>query len=115
MPLLARLTHLPVIVDPSHATGRRELVAPMGVAAIAAGADGLMVEMHPRPDEALSDAAQTIDAATLRALATQAHSVRAALLAAQSRPPKKASAVLREDPPARRTPGLVRPDAVVCP
>jgi 3-deoxy-D-manno-octulosonic acid (KDO) 8-phosphate synthase len=54
------------------------------VAAIAAGADGLMVEMHPRPDEALSDAAQTIDAATLQALATQAHSVRAALLAAQS-------------------------------
>ena len=81
VPLLGRLTHLPVIVDPSHATGQRDLVLPMGVAAIAAGADGLMVEMHPRPDAALSDAAQTIDAATLRALATQAHTVRAALLA----------------------------------
>ena len=81
VPLLARLTHLPVIVDPSHATGQRDLVLPMGVAAIAAGADGLMVEMHPRPDAALSDAAQTIDVDTLRALATQAHSVRAALLA----------------------------------
>ena len=81
MPLLARLTHLPVIVDPSHATGQRDLVLPMGVAAIAAGADGLMVEMHPRPDAALSDAAQTIDADTLRALASQTHAVRAALLA----------------------------------
>ena len=87
VPLLARLTHLPVIVDPSHATGQRDLVLPMGVAAIAAGADGLMVEMHPRPDESLSDAAQTIDAATLRALATQSRSVRAALLAAQSQSP----------------------------
>ena len=81
VPLLARLTHLPVIVDPSHATGQRDLVLPMGVAAIAAGADGLMVEMQPRPDDALSDAAQTIDPATLHTLATQARSVRAALLA----------------------------------
>jgi 3-deoxy-7-phosphoheptulonate synthase len=81
VPLLARLTHLPVIVDPSHATGQRDLVLPMGIAAIAAGADGLMVEMHPQPDAALSDSAQTIDATTLRALATQARSVRTALLA----------------------------------
>jgi 3-deoxy-7-phosphoheptulonate synthase len=84
VPLLARLTHLPVIVDPSHATGHRDLVLPMGVAAIAAGADGLMVEMHPHPDSALSDAAQTIDPITLRTLATQVHSVRAALLAAHT-------------------------------
>ena len=80
VPLLARLTHLPVIVDPSHATGQRDLVLPMGLAAIAAGADGLMVEMQPRPDAALSDAAQTIDTPTLRALTTQSRSVRAALL-----------------------------------
>lgn len=80
VPLLARLTHLPIIVDPSHATGQRDLVLPMGIAAIAAGADGLMVEMHPHPDAALSDADQTIDPATLRALATQTRSVRAALL-----------------------------------
>jgi 3-deoxy-7-phosphoheptulonate synthase len=84
VPLLARMTHLPVIVDPSHATGHRDLVLPMGVAAIAAGADGLIVEMHPHPDEALSDGAQTIDPATLRALATQAQSVRGTLLAARS-------------------------------
>ena len=81
VPLLAKLTHLPLIVDPSHATGQRDLVLPMGVAAIAAGADGLMVEMHPHPTTALSDAAQTIDPATLRALATQTRNVRAALLA----------------------------------
>jgi 3-deoxy-7-phosphoheptulonate synthase len=84
VPLLARLTHLPVIVDPSHATGHRDLVLPMGVAAIAAGADGLIVEMHPHPDAALSDADQTIDPATLRALVTQAQSVRAALLATRT-------------------------------
>ncbi|HEX8035940.1 MAG TPA: 3-deoxy-7-phosphoheptulonate synthase [Ktedonobacterales bacterium] len=81
VPLLSGLTHLPVIVDPSHATGKRELVLPMGIAAIAAGADGLIVEMHPRPDEALSDAAQTIDPATLRQLVRRSHVVHAALLA----------------------------------
>ena len=53
-------THLPVMVDPSHATGRRELVIPLSLAAAAAGADGLLVEMHPRPAEALSDGAQAL-------------------------------------------------------
>ncbi len=53
-------THLPVIVDPSHATGRRELVIPLSLAAAAAGADGLLVEVHPRPAEALSDGAQAL-------------------------------------------------------
>ena len=79
VPLLRELTHLPVLVDPSHATGRRELVAPMGVAAIAAGADGLLVEMRPRPDEALSDAEQTIDPETLATLVRQSRAVRALL------------------------------------
>ncbi len=78
VPLLRELTHLPVIVDPSHATGRRELVAPLGLAAVAAGADGLIVEMHPTPDAALSDAAQTIDPAALRALVAKARAVHAA-------------------------------------
>lgn len=81
VPLLGELTHLPVLVDPSHATGKRELVLPMGIAAIAAGADGLIVEMHPHPDEALSDAAQTIDPATLRQLVRRSHVVHAALVA----------------------------------
>ena len=79
VPLLAELTHLPVVIDPSHATGKRSLVLPMGVAAVAAGADGLIVEMHPRPDEALSDGDQTIDPATLRSLVQQARAVRRTL------------------------------------
>ncbi|MCH9633096.1 MAG: Phospho-2-dehydro-3-deoxyheptonate aldolase [Chlamydiae bacterium] len=60
IPILKSLSHLPVIADPSHGTGIRSLVAPMSKAAIAAGADGLMIEVHPEPDKALSDAAQTI-------------------------------------------------------
>ncbi len=79
VPLLRRLTHLPIIVDPSHGTGRRELVVPMGAAAIAAGADGLLVEMHPEPDRALSDAAQSIDPAALRQLVRQVRAVASAL------------------------------------
>jgi 3-deoxy-7-phosphoheptulonate synthase len=61
IPVLKRETHLPVIADPSHAGGFRYLVAPLGYAAVAAGADGLMVEVHPRPDEALSDGEQSLD------------------------------------------------------
>jgi 3-deoxy-7-phosphoheptulonate synthase len=60
VPILHALSHLPVIIDPSHGTGIREMVAPMAYAAIAAGADGIMVEVHPEPDKALSDAKQTI-------------------------------------------------------
>jgi 3-deoxy-7-phosphoheptulonate synthase len=60
VPLLARLTHLPVIVDPSHATGKRWLVKPLAIGGIAVGADGVMVEVHPNPDEALSDAEQQL-------------------------------------------------------
>ena len=61
IPILKQETHLPVIADPSHAGGRRDLVAPLAFAAIAAGADGLIVEVHPRPDEALSDGEQSLD------------------------------------------------------
>ncbi len=57
---LRLLTHLPVIADPSHASGRRDLVAPMSRAAIAAGADGLMIEVHPSPEKALSDGPQSL-------------------------------------------------------
>ena len=60
VPLLHHLTHLPVIVDPSHATGKRWLVRPMALAAVAAGADGIMVEVHPHPDEAMSDGEQSL-------------------------------------------------------
>ncbi|MCF8010853.1 MAG: 3-deoxy-7-phosphoheptulonate synthase [Clostridiales bacterium] len=60
VPLVKELSHLPVIVDPSHGTGKRELVSPMSMAAIAAGADGLIIEMHPEPMEALSDGPQSL-------------------------------------------------------
>jgi 3-deoxy-7-phosphoheptulonate synthase len=60
VPLLKQLTHLPVIVDPSHAAGKRELVPALARAAVAAGADGIMVEVHPRPEEALSDGRQSL-------------------------------------------------------
>ncbi|HEV3156457.1 MAG TPA: 3-deoxy-7-phosphoheptulonate synthase [Candidatus Baltobacteraceae bacterium] len=61
---LKELTHLPVIVDPSHASGRRSLIEPLTYAAAAAGLDGAIIEMHPDPDASLSDAAQAIDCAT---------------------------------------------------
>ncbi len=58
--VLKKESHLPVFVDPSHGTGRRDLVTPMAKAAIAAGADGLMIEVHPKPEEALSDGFQSL-------------------------------------------------------
>jgi len=60
VPLIKSLSHLPVVVDPSHGTGKRDLVSPMALAAVAAGADGIMVEVHPRPEEALSDGPQAL-------------------------------------------------------
>lgn len=60
IPVVKKLSHLPVIVDPSHATGKSELVPPMALAALAAGADGFMVEVHPHPDEAWCDGPQSI-------------------------------------------------------
>jgi 3-deoxy-7-phosphoheptulonate synthase len=60
IPIVQKLSHLPVIVDPSHATGRRDQVAPVARAAVAAGADGLLIEVHCDPDHALSDGAQSM-------------------------------------------------------
>jgi 3-deoxy-7-phosphoheptulonate synthase len=60
VPVLKELTHLPVIVDPSHAAGRRDLVLPLSLAAAAAGADGIIVEVHPNPDEAVCDGPQAL-------------------------------------------------------
>jgi 3-deoxy-7-phosphoheptulonate synthase len=68
VPVLKGQTHLPIIVDPSHATGRRDLILPMSKAAIAAGADGLLIEVHPRPDQALCDGKQSLDLETMEAL-----------------------------------------------
>ena len=60
IPVVHGLSHLPIIADPSHGTGHREMVIPMARAAVAAGADGLLVEVHPHPDRALSDGAQSL-------------------------------------------------------
>jgi len=68
VPALKRLSHLPIIVDPSHATGRWRLVSPMAKAAIAVGADGLLIEVHPDPRSSLSDGAQTLKIETFTQL-----------------------------------------------
>jgi 3-deoxy-7-phosphoheptulonate synthase len=60
IPIVQRLSHLPIIADPSHGTGLREKVTPMARAAVAAGADGIIVEVHPNPDRAKSDGAQSL-------------------------------------------------------
>ena len=60
VPLIKELSHLPVVVDPSHATGRRSLVSPMAKAALVAGADGVLLEVHPDPEKALSDGPQSL-------------------------------------------------------
>jgi 3-deoxy-7-phosphoheptulonate synthase len=60
IPVVKKLSHLPMIADPSHGTGRRDKVLPMARAAVAAGADGLIIEVHDNPDKALSDGAQSL-------------------------------------------------------
>ena len=77
--LLKERTHLPVIVDPSHATGRVELVAPLARAAIACGADGVMIEMHPNPAEALSDGPQSATPEQLKEIIDSLRPVAAAM------------------------------------
>jgi 3-deoxy-7-phosphoheptulonate synthase len=68
IPLVKELSHLPVIADPSQGTGKRSLIQPVSAAAIAAGADGLMIEVHNQPEEALSDGEQSIDFNQLRTM-----------------------------------------------
>src|ERR1700678_911443 len=72
VPMAQRLSHLPVIVDPSHSGGRRDLVLPLSRAAIAVGADGIIIDVHPRPDTALCDGAQALVDSDLRELASMA-------------------------------------------
>ncbi len=73
------LSHLPIVADPSHGTGRRGLVAPMARAAVAAGADGLLVEVHTHPEQALSDGAQTLDGSEFRQLMREARAIAGAI------------------------------------
>ncbi|MBQ7198845.1 MAG: 3-deoxy-7-phosphoheptulonate synthase [Selenomonadaceae bacterium] len=76
---IKNLSHLPIIVDPSHGTGRRSMVAPMAKAAIAAGADGLMIEVHPHPEVALSDGNQSLTPADFQALMNDLNAITAAV------------------------------------
>ncbi len=79
VPLLKQLSHLPVLVDPSHGTGKWELVEATARAAVAAGADGLIIEVHPRPEEALSDGAQSLKPARFAALMQSLRPIAAAV------------------------------------
>ncbi len=79
IPLVKRLSHLPVIADPSHGTGKWYLVEPVALAAVAAGADGLMIEVHPNPDQALSDGAQSLTPANFQKLMAKVRMVAEAL------------------------------------
>jgi 3-deoxy-7-phosphoheptulonate synthase len=76
IPLVKSLTHLPVMVDPSHATGKRPLVIPMALAATAAGTDGLIVEMHPNPNEAWSDGPQSLFPEDFKKMVRQVHHIK---------------------------------------
>ncbi len=87
VPAVQSLSHLPIIVDPSHGTGKRDKVLPMALASIAAGASGLIVEVHPAPERALSDGYQSLDPAEFRELADECRAI-AGLLAS-----RRASAV----------------------
>lgn len=79
VPALHELTHLPVIVDPSHATGLARMVEPMSMAAVAAGADGLMIEVHNDPQHALCDGAQSLTPEQFRYLVTKVNKIREAI------------------------------------
>ena len=80
VPILHELSHLPVVVDPSHATGKAKLVAPMAVAAAAAGADGLMIEVHNDPAHALCDGAQSLKPEQFAELAKKVSAIREAMV-----------------------------------
>jgi 3-deoxy-7-phosphoheptulonate synthase len=79
VPVVKSLSHLPIVADPSHGTGHREMVIPMARAAVAAGADGLLVEVHPNPERALSDGAQSLYPAQFQRLMSEARMIATAI------------------------------------
>ncbi|HEY5001628.1 MAG TPA: 3-deoxy-7-phosphoheptulonate synthase, partial [Ktedonobacteraceae bacterium] len=79
IPLIKMLSHLPIISDPSQGTGRRDLVGPMSLASLAAGTDGLLIEVHPNPDEALKDGAQSLTIEQFRDLMPKAEAIASAI------------------------------------
>src|SRR5215510_2454414 len=93
IPVIKELSHLPIIADPSHGTGLRDKVAPMGRAAVAAGADGIIVEVHPTPDRALSDGGQSLYPDQFARLVTELRAIASAI--GRGIAPTPAAAVLR--------------------
>ncbi len=79
IPVVHHLSHLPIVADPSHGTGRRDMVIPMARAAVAAGADGLLIEVHPTPERALSDGVQSLDPAQFATLMREARVIAEAI------------------------------------
>lgn len=79
IPSIQRLSHLPVLADPSHGTGKRHLVVPLSKAAVAVGADGLLIEVHPDPESALSDGPQSLNFKEFEALLTEINPVATAV------------------------------------
>ncbi len=86
VPAVQTLSHLPIIVDPSHGTGKRDKVVPMALASIAAGASGLIVEMHPAPERALSDGYQSLDPGQFAEMVEECHAL-SELLVSRRRAP----------------------------
>jgi 3-deoxy-7-phosphoheptulonate synthase len=79
IPIMHKLSHLPMTADPSHGTGRRDKVPPMACASVAAGADALLIEVHPNPDKALSDGAQSLRPDQFTSLMEQARLIAVAV------------------------------------
>jgi 3-deoxy-7-phosphoheptulonate synthase len=90
IPIVHNLSHLPIIADPSHGTGLRDKVTPMARAAVAAGADGILVEVHPAPDRALSDGAQSLDPSQFAELVSELRPIAAAIGRGVVHPPPRA-------------------------
>jgi 3-deoxy-7-phosphoheptulonate synthase len=86
IPIVQKLSHLPIMADPSHGTGLRDKVTPMARAAVAAGADGVLVEMHPTPDRALSDGAQSLYPEQLNDLIVELRAIATAIGRAITKP-----------------------------
>jgi 3-deoxy-7-phosphoheptulonate synthase len=95
VPAVQRLSHLPIVVDPSHGTGKRNKVLPLSLAAVAVGADGLMVEVHHDPDHALSDGAQSIYPDQFDELMSEIRQIAAILHRNVQEPPRVQTAAVK--------------------
>ena len=110
IPVVKKLSHLPIVADPSHGTGRRDKVAPMARAAVAAGADGLLIEVHPDPDHALSDGAQSLRPEQFEELMAQLRIIAPAVGRSISEPVRASRLWDRRSVVGRREPVDRRPD-----